>query len=190
MKDDEGLRGEGQSITLWRKHPTCLELDPQVWWWRDMMKAIGRIPATHNSHAAYAAIRLAEAYWADAELRADPAYCAKRIGMDPRTVRRHWDEIRLILDRYFSDMIEERPKVVALRRAKQIAGEKSGESRRAARLPHACCTDAARVRAGSAEVCHFPRTERETETEQEGKPSELPETDMSWMLRESSQYRR
>jgi hypothetical protein len=79
--EDQG----GRAVTLWKKHPDSVPLDPLVWWWRDMTKAI-EIPVTTNPMADIAARRLASAYWKHGTLPPDPKECAKLIGLDPRTV--------------------------------------------------------------------------------------------------------
>jgi hypothetical protein len=126
MSCEDAFEQGSRAVTLWRKHPDSVPLDPQVWWWRDMSKMIAMIPNTTKPIVETAVLRLASQYWQRGSLPSDIAVCAKMIGYRRRTLEKHWHDVVELLETYFVDMVDARREVVKQRVAKQIYGRRGG----------------------------------------------------------------
>ena len=91
-----------------------------------MSKIIAMMPNTTKPIVETAVIRLASQYWQRGWLPSDVVSCAKLIGYRTRTLEKHWDEVRDLLDMYFGEMIKARREVVERRYAKQVSGRIGG----------------------------------------------------------------
>lgn len=151
---------QGRAVTLWRKHPDSTPLDPQVWWWKGMTKAIEMLPINTNAYVEKAVIRLANAYWRYGSLPDDPVECKHFTGLDARTMKKYWPQIRLALVTYFGGISEDRRERVKDRIAKEEAGRAGGRAE-----THMRCVHDAYVQAGFTPVQHFSEAEKEKELE-------------------------
>jgi len=152
--------GNGKALELFAGRSAQTFLDPEVWWWRDMMKAVNSIPPTHGHYAQWAAIKLAGIWWKQGWLPDDVGELAKLISTRKRTLEAHIDEAKLIMHEHFRGMIEDRPGVVEKRIERQLAGAAGG---RAANQRLSSGYRAAKAPRGFAEACHFPEAETDTE---------------------------
>lgn len=122
--------GNGKALELFARVNEASALEPQVWWWKGMTRMIDAIPKHVKPVVHCAVTRLAAEYWRQGSLPGDITACAKLIGYDTRTLRKHWTEVVELLEQYASDMIDARRVVVAKRRQKVEAGRQGGHAER------------------------------------------------------------
>jgi hypothetical protein len=162
-----GHAAQGRAVTLWGDHPDRVRLDPHFWWWRDMSKALAAIPLTTNPIVEAAARRLATAYLQHGAIPNDPVKCKAFTGLDARTMKKHWSDIKHVMVTYFSELPEGRKKLVKLKLAKANAGQAGGLA--TAHKKHMRDTCVAHVRAVSAEDSHFLEADTEIDIDGESK---------------------